>query len=231
MKEVLIPIYKFSELDSDAKNAVMDKFGNEIINDELYLCDSEYRAALYAFSSVMCVDVDVYERYSDVEYSYKFTERAYMGAYGDDASRWLLGDEVSGKLLYRYVNMALNSVFGHKVYYHLKGKKRVSKIFLKGPDDCPLTGMYTDFGILSKAVEIMSRPIDEKYTLSDFINECLDTFFDEWNSSRDYWINNTDNCVFDEIEERFCDTWFFNDGTIVPGNIANDPDEASFRNT
>lgn len=202
-----INVYRFNELTEKAQLKVWEN--NNIDFSDVY--SHEYRATLEAFAKAF--DVRVYNWEVGGYCSPSFRFRAEWPA--NDAP------EMDPLRFARYMwnNYARNITKGK--YYSTPGKRidgrytykhRHSKIILD-MYSCPLTGCYTDGGILQPVIDCLHyKEMFSSY--DELMNACLKSFFDEWQREIEY-CNSFE--YFQEWALENDDEWYTENGERVKG--------------
>lgn len=223
MKEISLKLYRFNELSEDVRSQLVEDNTSKIADSIMNFSNDEWKSTLDAFADMMRIRVYDWEiSYSGHYFNFKFEDDTpVLGYY---LGRELYAEDVCGKYLRRYLNNNfLPYILTPKKYYKFSAgydrelkkwnKQRYSRIFRKDWKDCPLTGCCYDYSILEPIFDVLSKPIADNYSLKDLIDDTLSHFFQEWQSDFDYWYENKDNCIEQELEERNENTWFLEDGT------------------
>lgn len=198
MKEVTLKLYKFDELDESAQRKVMDNNRDAIQADAMECYGYEYRDTLEKFSEVFGITVSEWE-VSDYYHNFRFD---FKDAIYDWLDGCLYAEDVSGKLLLRY----LNGIYFKKAYTD----KTVQPF--QPNADCPLTGVGYDYEILQPIVDWYKKP-DYGITLYELIKSCLENFFQAWEDDYEYCAS--DEFCRQELSEgsRWEDVLYYSDGT------------------
>ncbi len=205
MKEVTLKLYKFDELDESAQRKVMDNNRDAIQADAMECYGYEYRDTLEKFSEVFGITVSEWE-VSDYYHNFRFD---FKDAIYDWLDGCLYAEDVSGKLLLRY----LNGIHIKKAY----SKNKYVQPFDQNAD-CPLTGMCYDYEILQPIVDWYKKP-DYGITLYELIKSCLENFFQAWQDEYEYCRG--DEFVRQELSESsaYEDALYTSDGTRVKESL------------
>ena len=156
MREEVIKIYRFSELDPKVQEKVIEQFQQE---DWLYGWQDENNETLKAFEGIFPVKVRNWE---------------YGGGRTDINFKFLIDEEhknLTGIRLMKYIiNNYGRYLWKQKYLKHVKGKARYSRI--QKETDCVLTGYYIDNYILDPIYEFLKKP-KEGVTFEDILRDCL----------------------------------------------------------
>jgi len=226
MIEKTIKLYRWQELSKEVRNDIIDRnnfdFGYEIMEDY----GRDYEQSLKSFCDAMGIDVDYSVDYCAYHFRFVFKDDDYL--LGDFEHNGMYAEDVCGKYLRRYLNKyVIDKIFPYKEYlgrYDREKRcyvhRKVSNIIREKLHDCPLSGCSYDITLLSPIVDCLSNVIKDDYSLNDLINECLDKFFEEWHKDYEYWCDNEDDCLDEWLTNcRYCDKYFYEDGTEYHGSI------------
>lgn len=226
MIEKTIKLYKYEELSKEVRNDIIDKnnfdFGYEIMEDY----GRDYEQSLKAFCDAMGILVHYSVDYCTYNFSFDFKIDDYL--LGNFEYNRMYGEDVCGKYVRRWLNKGvIDRLFPYKEYRgrynrekHCYEHRKVSKIIRERLDNCPLSGYCYDITLLSPIVDCLSKVIKDDYSLVDLINECLNDFFYEWHKDYEYWCDNEDDCLDEWLTNcRYCDKYFYEDGTEYHGSI------------
>ncbi len=226
MKEVKIKLYKFEELSDKVRREIVEKKIWDVAYDIMNVYGDDYQGTLEKFEEYMGIKVQYSISYSEKFYRFKFNDSDPI--LGDWHGKELHPDEVCGKYLRRFLNNNfMFYVIPRKKYINYKAgydrernrwnKQRISRILYDRWGNCPLTGMCYDYEIMKPIVDCLSKPIKENYSLTDLINDVLDNFFGAWQREYEYWCENKENCIEEELIQRYSDDLFFEDGRMFNG--------------
>lgn len=204
MRTISYNVYKFGELDEQAKVAAINNCRDEVAGF-IQECDAdEYRATLGEIESRF--NIDVYNwSVDEFRYSYRVTIKC---DYNEDDPRMLL----------RYLN---NQVFpnvnlgeyystpfkweGNKPHY----KSKRSRVVLNSQYSCCLTGCWCDDGV-DDALNHAYDAVRKGWTIREFVDDMLERFFG-------FWKEDMENAVDDDtIAEHITinDYEFHSDGRL-----------------
>jgi hypothetical protein len=214
MKEVKCKLYKFDELSEESQKVVMNRERDSIQQNAIDAWESEHRETLKEFSDIFEIDVRNWEVSS---YGHDFSFRFRHDVYERDA------DDVSGKLLLRFLNSIYYEVRSRKYFscghrwengkFHFSSRK--SKILWEEMN-CPLTGVCYDCDILKPIYDWHKKP-DWGKSLSDLVYDCLENFFSSWED--ECYSFGSDEYVSQELMESsvYENVLYFEDGTEFKG--------------
>jgi len=224
MKDLSITLYKFSELSEEVKEELVDKMRFDIGYDIMDCWNDDRMETLKKFSELMGVEVyNMRVDYCGMYFNFRFTnETPLMGDYN---GKEFYAEDITGKLLRRYLNNNfMYLAIPRKKYYKYEAgwnkeknrwnKQRYSRIFYESWDNYPLTGVCYDYDILKPIVDCLSKPISDSYSLYDLVEDALHNFFKEWQHEYECWCENQEGCVEEELENRYCNEVFYEDGTM-----------------
>lgn len=156
MREESIKVYKFSELDPNVQEKVIEQFQQE---DWLYSWQDENNETLKAFEKIFPVKVSDWE---------------YGGGRTNICAKFLIDqehEELTGIRLMKYIiNNYGGYLWNRKYLNHVKGKARYSRI--QKEDSCVLTGYHMDNYILKPIYDFLKKPKDG-VTFEDILRDCL----------------------------------------------------------
>lgn len=214
MKEVKCKLYKFDELSEESQKVVMNRERDSIQQNAIDAWEAEHRETLKEFSDIFEIDVRNWEVSSC---SHDFSFRFRHDVYERDA------DDVSGKLLLRFLNSIYYEVRSRKYFscgqrwengkFHFSSRK--SKILWEEMN-CPLTGVCCDCDILKPIYDWHKKP-DWGKSLSDLVYDCLENFFSSWQD--ECYSCGSDEYVSQELMESsvYENVLYFEDGTEFKG--------------
>lgn len=227
MKEFKIKLYKFEELSEEVRKEIVEKKCSDVMYDVMECHNTELRDTLKKFEEIFGISVNYEVGYYTKHYSFEFDEPIYQSGWYEDFDYEISAENVKGKLLLRYLNKKYYDIRSRKYYsttgYYDENKKyhykfRHSKIMWE-IGNCPLTGVCYDCDILDPIWKWYENP-DWNLSLHDLIDKCLENFFNDWESEYNYYGDNKDNCVEEELSERiYEDDLFLEDGTKFEGDV------------
>ena len=218
MKQVTCKLYKFEELSDEVREKLVEKNRFDVGYDMMDGPNDEYECTLIAFEKLFGCKVHYEVSYCGSTW---WVEDFYpIGKYCNEIS----AKEIKGKYVLRVINSFYDDIFPRKLYWGKfkwdeNGKsltrKRYSNI-TRSYEGCPLTGCCYDFTILQPIFDYLKKP-NWDLSLKDLVNECLFAFFNEWRKEYEYYCDNTDNCIEEELSERWSNEMFFEDGKMFDG--------------
>ena len=163
MKEIIIRVYHYDELNEDAQAKAREEF-----NDIDYSWEEDNRKTLERFCEVFPVKVKKYE----YGYGGKYVSWLFNNDVTDEQG------ELSGKRLISFIwNNYGSSLLTNKTYYFPRpqpgSKERTSRIIKY--NSCPLTGYYMDEEILSPVYEVLAGKRMNQ-TFEEVIDACLESW-------------------------------------------------------
>lgn len=222
MKEVKIKLFEFDELSEKVRKSLIEKERWDLGDRAMECYSDERQGTLNAFEEVFGVHLEYQVDYCEYWCRLKFDDDAIFSGYKNGEYFEILAEEVSGKLLLRYLNSKFLDLhypkkFWGKFKWDENGKsltkKRCSRILWE--DCCPLTGVCYDEDILEPIREFLKKP-DMNLTLKDLLEKCTDKFILGWYKEWEYCCDNEEF-----LEEEFGavheDDLFFEDGTRFQG--------------
>lgn len=223
MKKVLCKLYRFEELSEDVQKSLIEEKRWDLGYGAMDVNSDEREQTLKEFSKVFGITVKYRVDYCEGFCRTEFDDDAIYSAYDKDGEYYeILADEVSGKLLLRYLNSKFLDLHYPKKYWgEFKWdengksitKKRCSRILWE--DCCPLTGVCYDEDILEPIRKYLKKP-DKTITLKDLIEDCVDKFICSWHQEYEYCCDN-DDFLFEEFENKHSEDLFFEDGKKFEG--------------
>lgn len=227
MKTVTVQTYEFEELSDEVKARLIEKERYREYQDFPY-CDDmieSMKKGLDAFSSLKMTNWSI-------DYSCAARSRVTVAGYGEHE------EDICGRKLYSHLMHYRSLLLKKKAYYisekgeptssgtyipreYYKGddgkrqwkitcKYRTSKIlFLEGPDDCPLTGVTSDFAFLQPIINYLAKP-DLTTTFRDLIESCVENTLSEIEKEYDYM--NSDEYITEDLIGQ--DQDYLEDGTV-----------------
>lgn len=208
MKKVEVNLFSFEELSESAQLTVIERERYTIQEDTMDCFGYDYRATLEKFSEIFGITFLDW-RVSDCGHSFSFKFKNPIYDWNWDC---LYANEVSGKLLLRY----LNGVYIKKAY----SKKNKYVQPFDPSADCPLTGCCYDYDILQPIVDWYKKP-DYDISLYSLIEKCLENFFQAWEDEYEYCAS--DEFCRQELTEcsRYENTLYYSDGTKADKYLQN----------
>lgn len=236
MKTITINLYTFGELAEDVRKGIAEKKCFEVMNDVMDAHGSEYEASLKAFEKATGFGA---HHWSVGYYEHRFDREdpdyAPMGTYDYP----LYADDIKGRVLwrwcYRFVrdnrrgNYHGKLVPCEKSKEHPVGLRHVYRHSHATMEPItggwtPWTGVCTDCPLVEPIVDFYLNyhrgKYGEDYSLADLIDDCLEKFFDEWESEYNAYGNNEHGCVEEDLaNNEYSDTLFLADGTPFEGDV------------
>ncbi len=229
MKEIKIQLYKFDELSPDVRKKIAEENSFEIMGFAMDGHNSEYEGSLACFENETGFKAANWEV---GYYTHRFLVRVpaehIMGTWRYP----IYAQDCEGKLLWRWCrdfidrNRRGKMVLCRKkrVFYCSKHSKEMrSKVHMEPIEGgwCPWTGCCTDCALVEPIVDFYLNyhrgKFPEHYDLEDLINDCLEKFFDEWESEYNAYGNNEGGCVEEEISMNSAGDLYFADGRKYVG--------------
>ena len=235
MKTITINLFEFSELSDEVRKSIVEKKCFDVMEWVMDAHNSEYEASLKAFEDATGFKARNWE----VGYDKHFFRR-------DNPDCEVMGNDYNpiypcackGKLLWRWCYQFVESNRNGKYYGTLvpceksnehpnavRHVKRYSRAIMEPITGgwCPWTGCCTDCALVEPIVDFYLNyhrgKYSEEYSLEDLIDDCLEKFFDEWESEYNAYGDNEDNCVEEELESRYEGDYFYANGKRFFGNI------------
>lgn len=227
MKEIVLKLYEFDELSKDSQEKIIERERWNVMEQCMDCYGSEYRASLKSFEKLTdteACDWDV--NYCGYSFDFKYNDQPiYVNPYdGND----IYPDEVSGKILFRYINNNIMPYVTKNRYYskskYIDGKyqckDRYSKILLEN-NSCPLTGMCYDQDILDPIIRYYEawNSYPEDFSLMDLIEQCYDNFFKSWHEEYEYWADDEDAIREELHHNQYEDRLYYENGDVYVGPL------------
>lgn len=186
MKTIQVNAYYFHELSEEVQYKIIENNRETICDHEMRLIHDAMEESIKKFMYFM----DAYRN-----------RRGVVLNNSDDY-------ELDGEHLYRRVRRLIDYYFTEPRRYHKNGKIRVSKIMVN--QDCPLTGVYTDYVILSPIFSYIEGKlkVNNYYKLIEY---CLDSADKFLNESEEYF--SSEEYIKGMLEDQ--DDYYTIDGTII----------------
>ena len=229
MIETKLQLYKYDELSKEVRQQIINDKCFEIGYSVMDGYAQDYKSTLDKFEELMGISVRSYNvDYCGYNFDFEFDSDELLGSW---LGKEFGADDICGKYLRRYLNEFMYKALPQKRYIKYEAgyneelnrwnKQRISRISTKSWKDCPLTGMCYDYDILKPIVDCLSKPIPDTYSLTDLVQDTLDNFFSAWKREYEYWCDNKDNCLDEELSNRYCDNYFYEDGTMYNGKVVS----------
>lgn len=234
MKTITINLYEFGELSNDVRKAIIKKRCFDVMERVMGFYNDEYEASLKAFENATGFKACGWEvGYS--RHSFRRENPAHvMGSYYDP----VCAEDCKGRLLWRWCYRLIRDNRSGKYYGklvpHEKDKehpagqrhvKRYSRTIMEPITGgwCPWNGCITDYALVEPIVDFYLNyhrgKFSEDYTLEDLIDDCLEKFFDNWESEYNAYGDNKDDCVEKELECIYEGDWFYANGKRYNGDV------------
>lgn len=233
MKEVKVKLYKFEELSEKVRKEIADKQSFEIMEFVMDGHNREWESSLKHFEDATGFKAKSWEvGYGTNSFRTEVPDDCGMGSYDYP----IYPEDCKGKLLfrwcYRFIEYNRNGKYYGKLVPHAKDKdhpaglehvKRYSKVLGEPIEGgwCPWTGVCTDCSLVEPIVDFYLNyhrgKFSENYSLEDLIEDCFGKFFSEWQSEYDYYGDNEDGCVEENIIANSEGELFYEDGTKFNG--------------
>ena len=206
MNTYKVKLYKFNELNQDAKNAIIEReryteYGFGYLQQET---NAEERiATLDAFCDTFGITYSLHYDHDRRFINWQFNWKAYLE-----------NEDAEGKYLLRFLNNHFYSINKRKRYYKGNKSRKSNITYIDGPE-CPFTGVCYDSDILYKIFDWYKSP-DWNTSIHDFFEDILCTYLDMW-EKEDEWCM-SDESLQEAIEANWEDKLWFEDGTEFNGN-------------
>lgn len=203
-----IRIYKFDDLPEDVKQDVLESRRDEIALRLDECTDGYYSESVKAF----CNEFGIRVVRDNVGYPGTFVDYEFED---NEIYPQIYADDVTGRLLWRYLMRHYDDMVKPKTYYGNFGEWNPKKqqYNVKTRRSCvvydasysgiyerfSLTGTYSDWALLKPIVEWLHHP-DDTTSLSELLQECLDAEYEEWNEERERNYSN-DELIMRELSE------------------------------
>lgn len=234
MKEIVIKLYEFGELSDEVRKSIVEQKCFDVMTDVMNCNAREYRASLEAFKDATGFDAEDWEvGYYDHRFRRKNPDGVVMGTYDYPVEP----EDIKGRLLWRWCYRFVKSNRrGEWQYIGWDKKERVlrldrgnakrrSHIFKESITGgwCLWTGVITDCALVEPIVDFYLNyhrgKYSEDYSLEDLIDDCLERFFDEWESEYNSYGDNKDNVVEEQLKLRYDGDYFYANGNRFDGYI------------
>lgn len=233
MKEVKVKLYKFEELAEEVRKQIAEKESFEVMEFVMDCHNSEWEGSLKHFENATGFDARNWEvGYGTNSFRTESPDEYVTGTYDYP----IYAEDCKGKLLFRWCCRFIEDNRNGKYYGilipHAKDSehpaglehiKRYSKVLGEPIEGgwCPWTGVCTDCSLVEPIVDFYLNyhrgKFSEDYSLEDLIDDCLEKFFDEWQSEYDAYGDNENGCVEEHIEINSDGELFYEDGTKFKG--------------
>lgn len=181
MREIIVKVYQFNELNDDAKDKARQWFrqGND------YPWFGEYRDSLKSFEKVLPIKIK----------DYSYGEEAYRSYVRFDVTNAELMSLKGLRLRTWLINNFWSHIEKGKYLGHIKGKSVYSKMVKEV--SCPFTGYCSDESLIEPIRKFLKSP-DANMTFEELIKECFESFIQDVASDIEY--QNSDECIDETIE-------------------------------
>jgi hypothetical protein len=212
MRTLEVKLYKYDELSEEAKKkAIESKRGECAAYHEECIAD-DYIGTLKAFEKLLDIRIDVKDDRGRTWFSPKFNDDSWCYMIDtEDGSEYLCLEELSGKLLQRYIrNNIMPYLVKPRTFYRGDYKKqRKSRIMYDDAEaSYPLTGVCCDYEVIQPIVDYMKHP-DNDTTMEDLIQKSVDALADAYGDDVDWGYS--DEAVEEELNLNEYE--FLEDGT------------------
>ena len=234
MKTITINLYSFGELADEVRKEMAEKKCFDVMEDVMECNAREYEASLKAFKDATGFGARNWEvGYCEHHFRRDNPDDAVMGSIDCP----LYAEDIKGRLLWRWCYRFVESNRRGDWQYSGWNKKNRVLRFDRGRAQrrshiimepitggwCPWTGCITDCALVEPIVDFYLNyhrgEYSDDYTLEDLIDDCLEKFFDEWESEYNAYGDNKYNCVEEELECRYAGDWFYANGKRFLGDI------------
>lgn len=221
MKELTIKVYSFDELSKEVQYKIIERERWDVMDNAMECSGMEFDDTLKEFERITDSRVTGY----DVGYcGYNF------GRVCSDKLAFEEFDleDLSGKLLFRYISNEIMPYLIRGKYYSTCGKydkngkytykSRRSKVLMESFDGCPLTGVCYDCDVLEPLFDYYrnwARPEYRSLTFRDVMERCYDSLF--YTLYKEYEYRASDESVREELSAR--EDYYYEDGTKCEGYI------------
>ena len=234
MKTITIKLYEFGELSDEVRKSIVEQKCFDVMDDVMSCNASEYEASLKAFKDATDFDARGWEvGYHNHHFRRDNPDGVVMGTYDYPVEP----EDIKGRLLWRWCyRFVRDNRRGEWQYIGWSKKERVLR-FDRGSAErrsriimepitggwCPWTGVVTDCALVEPIVDFYLNyhrgKYSESYSLEDLIDDCLEKFFDEWESEYNAYGDNKDGIVEEELEQRYDGDYFFANGKKFVGDL------------
>ena len=206
MKKINITLYSFDDLPEDVQKQIIDQERWNIMEQCMDGFGPDYVKSLKEFEQITGTKLSNYTvGYCSYTYNFKFE---YNIIYNNptDSRKDLYAEDLSGKLLFRYINNKIMPQLTKGKYYSTNeichSKQRHSKIFVEY-DNCPLTGDCYDSDLLTPIIDYYQSwcTYSSDYSFKDLIDECYKSLFKSWHEEYKYWADD-DDAVWEELHNN-----------------------------
>lgn len=199
MKNISIKAYSFEELSEEVKKKIIDKSREWSEARWMEGIDSDIYNTLDKFGNLF----DVRPKVGSHGYIRFDTVKDYPIYYIGKEEEPIYHEEVTGKLLFRYIlNNIMLYLTENRIRY-LGNKKRYSCLFVEYRDKCQLSGTYIDNYILEPIFDYYENwtKYPKDFSLANLVDKCYNKFYDEIEKEREYAYNNDEYIAEELISE------------------------------
>lgn len=229
MKTISLTLYSFDDLATDVQKSIIEKERWNIMDSCMTAYGCDYQKTLKKFQEL----TDTYVYGWEVGYcGYSYRVDSDKGPFYEnplDYDKDICYNELSGKLMFRYINCnIMPHITQNKAYFGkqcwIDGKlhwpSRRSKI-IKTFDDCPLTGFCYDCEILEPLLKYYQNwpTYPKDYTYKDLMEECYEAFFKSWHEEYEYWADDEDAIREELHHNNYEDRLYYVDGRVYNGPL------------
>ena len=187
MRTIERKIYRYDELNEQAKQVAIESMKEEISSVRIESDSYEYRNTLEKIEHIFGVkvynwDVNEYNPY----FRFEFTNIE------EDT-------ENEPRLLLRYLNTNVLPYIDNKKRYYSKTSRasRKSRILFNNSYDYCLTGCWCDDAV-DNALNNINQSVKNKFNAREFVESILEGFFKQWQNDYEYALS--DECIAEDIE-------------------------------
>ena len=221
MKELTIKVYSFDELSKEVQDKIIERERWDVMDNAMECSRMEFDDTLKEFeritdSRVTCYDVG----YCGYNFGRVCSDK--LAFEGFDL------EDLSGKLLFRYISNEIMPYLIRGKYYSTCGKydkngkytykSRRSKVLMECFEGCPLSGVCYDCDVLEPLFDYYrnwARPEYRSLTFRDVMERCYDRLFNTLYMEYEYRAS--DESVREELSVR--EDYYYEDGTKCEGYI------------
>ena len=203
MNTYKVKLYKFNELNQEAKYAVIERERNTEYGIG-YLEQESDATERIATLDAFCNEFGIKYRI-DYDHCTRFINWHFID---------IEDEEAAGKYLLRFLNNHFDAI-NKKKYYWKGNKNRYSRIQYEDGPACPFTGICYDCDILDKIFDWYKNP-DWNMSIHDLFEAAFCHYLRQWGNEDEYRMS--DEAITDMIEANWDDKLWFEDGTEFNGN-------------
>lgn len=199
-----ITVYYYSELSEESKKKAIDNVRYEVGGHLTVIC-IDARQTIEKFSELFSTHGDI-----DIENG-RVSNLRVKSIYIGDGETYL--EDISGKLLRRYINSLDYILYTNKMYFSKDyAKVRISKILMM-KNECSMTGRIYDCDILQPIYDYIEKGAADSYTYRDLMYDCFKSLAKSLND--EYEHNYSDEAVINHVENN--EYLFFDNGKEYKG--------------